>query len=75
MDIVKPIKTREWTPEAIKSLRTLHGLTQDEMASIIGMTQQCYARMEKGKHKLGRMTEIALEKVSEYLKDNIVCAR
>jgi DNA-binding XRE family transcriptional regulator len=37
MGVTTPIKTKVWTPEHIKALRLRHGLTQQQIAEVIGI--------------------------------------
>lgn len=66
---MKPLKTKNWTAERIRSLRLKHGLSQQEMAEVVGVTQQLIQRLEAGKHDIARMTEIAWDRIAEHLKD------
>jgi len=46
--------------EMIRRLRTEHGLTQKEVAGILGTTQQVYSRYENGENELPIRHLIAL---------------
>lgn len=51
----------------MKTLRTRRGLTQTQVAALMGVTQPYIARYESGEHSLGNMTARNFLKLCEIL--------
>ncbi len=68
--MIQPIKTIKWTPTKIRELRLKYGLSQREMAAIVGVSQQLIQRLESGEHVIKRMTKIAWDRIAEHLKES-----
>lgn len=59
------------TKKKLKEARTHKGLSQEDLADCIGMTQPNYSRRENGKHPISNAEWIKIAKVLEVNKDDI----
>ncbi|MEW6214964.1 MAG: helix-turn-helix transcriptional regulator [Nitrospirota bacterium] len=48
-------------PEELTTWRTKHGLSQEALANILGVTKACISRWESGHRKIPAFLHIALE--------------
>ncbi len=65
------VKKLSMTKKKLKDARIHKGLSQEELADCIGMTQPNYSRRENGKHPISNTEWIKIAKVLEVNKDDI----
>ena len=53
------------TPEELREWRTSRGLTQKQLAELLGVKQSSVSRWEDGKRKIPPFLKLALEKITE----------
>jgi DNA-binding XRE family transcriptional regulator len=63
MDWYKEMKDRETPGDALRFYRTLHELTQDVLASRLGVTKQKISNMERNAKPISRKTAYQLSEV------------
>jgi len=54
-----------WTPEKIRALRERHNLTQQDLATSLGVAVANISRWENGKHKPSPMACKALDNLAK----------
>jgi DNA-binding transcriptional regulator YiaG len=45
------------TPEELRAIRERHGLSQDELTNLVGVTKACLSRWERGERPIPRWFE------------------
>lgn len=68
MRILRTMKTKDWTPEQIKSLRKSLGLYQKDFAPMIGVTERYVIYLEKGVKQPSKTLKILLSMIDEKEK-------
>jgi DNA-binding transcriptional regulator YiaG len=59
---------KKWSSEDIKNFRKIYGLTQTEVADLLGVTQNYIHMMEKGMRKPSKPLQILLSRIEEDYK-------
>jgi len=62
------MKTKKWTPEEIKGLRSRLGLYQKDFAQMIGVTERYVIYLEKGVKQPSKTLKILLSMIDEKEK-------
>lgn len=62
------LKAKKWDGERVRKLRERHGLTAQQLASLIGISQPAIARIESGKHQLNVMVHYAWDNIEAQLE-------
>jgi len=65
---IKAMKTKNWTPEEIKSLRKSLGLYQKDFAPMIGVTERYVIYLEKGVRQASKTLKILLSMIEKNEK-------
>lgn len=65
---IKSMKTKKWTPEEIKALRSRLGLYQKDFAPMIGVTERYVIYLEKGVRQPSKTLKILLSIIEEKEK-------
>lgn len=60
----------EWSPSAIKALRTRLRLTQEELAHALGITVSVVNRWENGKHRPSRLAQRELSRLASLFPEH-----
>lgn len=61
-------KQKQWTADDIKKLREAHGLTQEDLADLLGTKQTSICRLESGRHVSRYGTNTKLSAVEQELE-------